>query len=318
MPLSDLHSLVVVSAAGHSRVSDVLVGRPAGRVASLMPRSPDGEEDAPPVHDGGAAPDHGVGGAIDALASSLSALEAPRDLANDNSLVVAARAAASGRGEKRADGPFCEVDFSAAKDERSEAGPYTVFGSASSGNGEDENAVMRRMPSPPCCSAGRRSTSTSFRATWPTARLQAEARPDPTRRNADALREGDDEVRRVGGVVDEVRRMGGGVGKVRRAPGEVGKGRCAGGAADVDGSAQPRSRPRRPRLVRRTRMVSNLKMFLVSNSTGPPRRSAAGAIEAPRIDHQGQSRGGVARFESGRASSANGPRKNCRESILNF
>ena len=49
-----------------------------------MPRSFDGKENAPPVHDGGATPDHGMDGAIDALASSLSALKIPHDLANDN------------------------------------------------------------------------------------------------------------------------------------------------------------------------------------------------------------------------------------------
>ena len=37
-------------------------------------------------------------------------LMAPRDLANDNSLVVATHAAAGGRGDERDDGPFCVRD----------------------------------------------------------------------------------------------------------------------------------------------------------------------------------------------------------------
>ena len=69
---------------------------------------------------------------IDALASSLSALEAPRDL------IVIVRAAAGEWDKERADNPFARVNFGAAKDEMSEA----VFGKASSGNSEDENIVL--------------------------------------------------------------------------------------------------------------------------------------------------------------------------------
>ena len=64
---------------------------------------------------------------IDALASSLSALEAPCDL------IVIVHAAGGERDEERADDPFARVNFGAAKDEMSEA----VVGKASSGNGED-------------------------------------------------------------------------------------------------------------------------------------------------------------------------------------
>ena len=55
--------------------------------------------------------------------------------------VVAARPP-GGRGEERTDGPFCKVDFGAVKDERSKAGPYNVFGSASSGNGRREKRKL--------------------------------------------------------------------------------------------------------------------------------------------------------------------------------
>ena len=52
-----------------------------------------------------------------------------------------------------------------------------------------------------------------------------------------ALRECVDKKRRFRGVVDKVQRMGEDDGKIRRAPQEVGKGCCAGGAADINGSA---------------------------------------------------------------------------------
>ena len=102
-----------------------------------------------------------------------------------------------------------------------------VFGKASSGNGEDEHAVLhvqRQHLLERCC--------------------QEPGCEEPTRRNADALRESVIKERRVWGVVDEVRRMGGDDGKIRRAPQEVGKGRCPGGAADIDGSAQSRGQDR--------------------------------------------------------------------------
>ena len=86
---------------------------------------------------------------------------ASRNLANDNFLVVAARGRQGGRGEERADGPFCEVNVGITKGERSEAGPYAVFGSASSGNSKDVNVVMRRMPW-----GGRRQSTTGARRGW--------------------------------------------------------------------------------------------------------------------------------------------------------
>ena len=112
-----------------------------------------------------------------------------------------------------------------------------------------------------------------FRVMWPTARLQVEARPDPTRRNRDALREGVDKEDAFGGSSTKYDAWEEYVGKIRQAPREVGEGRYTGGAVNIDGSVRSRSRPRRSRLVRRKRKVSSLNMFLISNSSGPPRRS---------------------------------------------
>ena len=100
---------------------------------------------------------------------------------------------------------------------------------------------------------------------------------DPPALSADSV----DKERQVRGVVNEVQCMGGDEGKIRRASQEVSKGCCARGAADIDGSAQSRSRPRRTGLIRRKRVVWSLKMFLISNSTGPPRRLPWQALSRP-------------------------------------
>ena len=122
--------------------------------------------------------------------------------------------------------------------------------------------------------------------------------------------------RRIWGVLDEVQHMGEDDGKIRRAPQEVGKGRCDGGAADIDWSAQSRSRPRRARLVRRKRMVLSLKCF--SFQIRPARRAARRSPRQARSRRRRSTARQQVAGSRGQHRLIHGPPKNCREYILTF